>query len=338
MLGGTNSFVVGASNVATKRITFIIGNNITNSTSNTMQLGMSDAGKLTLDNSGSLDVGGATSPTNKLTVTDNGTTSVARFNSGAQQCTVVAGTGWSCTSDISLKTNIVNISELGVLARLGALQPVTYQWKDQYDAWLAGGSVGPAPDTQYGFVAQQVESVLPEVVETDPQTGLKMINYGKLNTFMITALKENYGSIQAFQSTFDLSVPGAVTINRNIIASGTLQVDGASEFSGVETHNALNTFNANVHFLGTANFDGVININGRLQVSSNNTGTTSIASGATSVHVDFVSAFSAIPNVNLTPGSAITGNYWVSNITTSGFDVNLTTTQPSNTTIYWQAF
>lgn len=334
---GQGSSAFGNSNTIASTYAYAIGRFITNNVASSVQIGPSNAAKITIDATG-LDVGAATAATNKLTVTDNGTTSVARFNSGAQQCTVVAGTGWSCTSDISLKTNIVNISELGVLAKLGALQPVTYQWKDQYDAWLAGGSVGPAPGTQYGFVAQQVETVLPEVVETDPQTGLKMINYGKLNTFMITALKENYGSIQAFQSTFDLSAPGAVTINRNIIASGSLQVDGISTFNDTEVHNALATFNANVHFLGTANFDGTTNVNGRLQLSTNNTGSAVMTASDTSVHVNFPSNFSATPNVNLTPGGPITGNYWVSNITTSGFDINFTQSQASNTTIYWQAF
>ncbi len=340
---GQGSSAFGTSNTIASTYAYAIGRFITNNVASSVQIGPNNAAKITIDATG-LDVGAATSATNKLTVTDNGTTSVARFNSGAQQCTVVAGTGWSCTSDISLKSNIVNITEFGTLAKLGALQPVTYQWKDQYDTWVAGGSIGPAPDTQYGFVAQQVETVLPEVVESDPQTGLKMINYGKLNTFMITALKENYGSIQAFQATFDLSTPGAVSINRNIIANGSLRVIGTSQFDGATTanstedHNGLNTFNAGVHFMGTANFDGVTNVNGRLQLGTNNTGSTVMPASSVLVHVNFPSSFSSVPNVNLTPGGPITGNYWVSNITVSGFDINFTAGQAGSTPIYWQAF
>ncbi len=332
VFGGTNSYAFGRSNVITKSSAFAIGSGITNSTNDTLQIGMSNTGKVTITSGGSVDIGGATSPTNKLTVTDNSTTSVAKFNSGAQQCTVVAGTGWSCTSDISVKANIVNMSELGMLAKLGALQPVTYQWKDQYDTWVAGGSVGPAPDTQYGFVAQQVETVLPEVIDTDPQTGLKMINYGRLNTFMITALKENYGSIQSFQSTFDLTNPSVVSVNRNIVANGTFEVSGTSDFNG------STTFNSSVQFTGSASFEGVTNVNGRLQLGSSNTGSAIVIAGSTSVHVNFTSVFGATPTVNLTPKDFLTGQYRVTNVTSSGFDIELSAAQAGNTNFYWQAF
>ena len=41
-----------------------------------------------------------------------------------------------------------------------------------------------------GVIAQQVEKVLPEVVHTDPQTGMKSVAYGNLNALLIEAIKE----------------------------------------------------------------------------------------------------------------------------------------------------
>ncbi len=332
------AFAFGRQNTITGSTSYIVGENITASTGNTIELGLSNANKVTIASSGAVDIGAATSPTHKLTVTDNNTTSVARFNSGAQECTVIAGTGWSCTSDVSLKTNILNLDVVGTLAKLGALQPVTYQWKDQYNAWVNGGMVGAAPDTQYGFVAQDVESVLPQVVETDPITGYKMINYGKLNTFMIAALKENYGTIQAFQASFNVSTPGAVTINANTTNSGNFTVSGATQLDGASTFNGTATFNNSVQFIGGVDFSGVTNVNGRLQLSSNNTGSATVAAGATSVHVAFPTAFSAAPTVTLTPGNFITGQYRFANVTTAGFDIELESVQGSNTLFNWQAF
>ncbi len=340
VLGGTNSFAFGGSNSITKSNAFVVGRNITNSTNNNMEIGLSNAGKISITSGGSVDIGGATAPTNKLTVTDTTTTNVARFNGSAgTQCTVVAGTGLSCTSDVSLKANVLDMNIVGSLAKLGALKPVTYQWKGDYDQWVANGSI-PAyePGTQYGFVAQDVETVLPEAVETDPITGLKMINYGKLNTFMVAALKENYGSIQAFQSTFDLSSPTVVGINRNIVASGSLAVDGAAVFNGAVTQNGLNTFNSSVSFVGTANFDGTTNVNGRLQLSNNNTGSATVTTGNSSVHVNFPTSFASAPNVNLTPQDFVNGQYRVTNVGAAGFDIELSQVQAGNTSFYWQAF
>lgn len=326
------AFAFGRQNNITASTSYILGENITASTGSTIELGLSNANKVTIASSGAVDIGAATSPTHKLTVTDNGTTSVARFNSGAQECTVVAGTGWACTSDAALKTNVLDINVVGTLAKLGALQPVTYQWKDQYEAWVNGGMVGSAPDTQYGFVAQDVEAVLPEVIETDPHTGYKMINYGKLNTFMIAALKENYATIQGFQSSFDVSTPGAVTINANTTNAGDFTVTGTTQLNGAAT------FSGSVQFTGGADFSGVTNVNGRLQLGANNTGSATVVASSTSVHVNFPSAFAAPPTVTLTPGNFISGQYRFANVTASGFDIELESVQATNTVFNWQAF
>ena len=41
-----------------------------------------------------------------------------------------------------------------------------------------------------GVIAQEVETVLPEVVHTDDKTGMKSVAYGNLNALLIEAIKE----------------------------------------------------------------------------------------------------------------------------------------------------
>ncbi len=340
-----NGYIIGGNNTisaagSSEDFAMVIGNGITNSTSQTIQIGLSNAGKVTFTSGGSVDIGAATTPTHKLTVTDTTTTDVARFNGSAgTQCTVVAGTGWSCTSDDSLKANEVSMDVIGTLAKLGALRPVTYQWQGDYDQWVANGSIpGDEPDMQYGFIAQEVESIFPEVVSTDAVTGLKSINYGRLNTFMIAALKENYGLISNFQNTFTFPDASTVQVSRKLIADGGIEVPGTTELNGATTVNALLTINGAVQFNGAATFDSTSRFNGRAEFGSNNTGTTTITAGATSVSVPFPTTFTSVPTVTVTPANFITGQYRYTGVTTSGFTIELDTPQAANTTFSWQAF
>ncbi|MBI2798480.1 tail fiber domain-containing protein [Candidatus Saccharibacteria bacterium] len=131
--------------------------------------------------SGAMAIGSSTSPTNKLTVTDT-TTNVAKFNgSGGTQCTVVTGTGWSCSSDESLKTNILNITN--GLDIINKLQGVTYNWK-----------ADPNGTQQDGFIAQDIQKVLPELVTTDSD-GKLSLNKDGIMPFIVEAVKQQSGNI-----------------------------------------------------------------------------------------------------------------------------------------------
>ena len=96
----------------------------------------------------------------------------------------VSGTGLvgTCSSDRRLKKNITPFDP--VLDKVAALQPVHYFWR-----------VHEFPDRHFGkdqasgLVAQDVEQVLPELVETD-QDGFKAVNYSQLPLLSIQAIKE----------------------------------------------------------------------------------------------------------------------------------------------------
>jgi polyhydroxyalkanoate synthesis regulator phasin len=118
----------------------------------------------------------------RLEVTDTTTTNVAKFNgSGGTQCTVVTGTGWSCSSDETLKTNILNITN--GLDVINKLQGVTYNWK-----------ADPNGTQQDGFIAQEVQKVLPELVSTD-SNGKLSLNKDGIMPFIVEAVKQQNGNI-----------------------------------------------------------------------------------------------------------------------------------------------
>jgi hypothetical protein len=93
-----------------------------------------------------------------------------------------AGIVGTCSSDLRLKKNITPFD--AVLERLTALQPVHYFWRaDEFPERHFGNAQAA------GLIAQDVEQVLPELVETD-NDGFKAVNYSKLPLFTIQAVKE----------------------------------------------------------------------------------------------------------------------------------------------------
>ena len=78
------------------------------------------------------------------------------------------------TSDERLKKNIKPIDN--ALADICQLEGVTFDWRDT-------GTQGQ------GFIAQQVEPIIPDVVNTDEDTGMKSINYVGLIGHLVEAIK-----------------------------------------------------------------------------------------------------------------------------------------------------
>jgi hypothetical protein len=91
------------------------------------------------------------------------------------------------TSDARLKQGIENL-RYG-LAQVTQLRPVTFQWKD-----------GSDHRTHLGLIAQEVESIMPEMIErgTDASESLGM-NYNNLIPVLINAIKQEQQQISALQ-------------------------------------------------------------------------------------------------------------------------------------------
>ena len=121
--------------------------------------------RMVINESGNVGIG-TTSPSFKLHV--NGTA----FATGA------AG----ALSDIRHKKNVQPIFD-GALNIIDSLRPVTYEWKDPEDSGMEG--------TQIGFIAQEVEKVLPGVVMTlDDEDQTKALKYNEFIPVLVKAVKE----------------------------------------------------------------------------------------------------------------------------------------------------
>ena len=129
-----------------------------------------DSGNLTVSDgnltvtSGNLTVTGATDFDGNLTVTGDIT----------------------CDSDERLKTNIALISNGSQIVE--QLRGVKFEWKD------SSKKSGP----QIGVIAQEVESVLPELVSTG-KDGFKSVDYMKMNAVLIEAFKELSAEVKSLK-------------------------------------------------------------------------------------------------------------------------------------------
>lgn len=113
-------------------------------------------------------VGGGT----RLTVGNSGDGSVAIANS------------WNLFSDIRLKRNVSTY--LDALATVGKLRGVKFEW-------IKSGM------SDIGFIAQEVEKVIPEIVHTHEETGFKSVSYEKMVSVLVEAIKEQQRIIEKLE-------------------------------------------------------------------------------------------------------------------------------------------
>ena len=97
------------------------------------------------------------------------------------------GTLSTASSDAQLKTNIKILDN--ALSIISDLRGVRYQWLSDTDK-----------KEKVGFIAQEVEKVLPEVVFTNPTDGLKGVNYSEITAVLVEAIKEQQQIIESQQS------------------------------------------------------------------------------------------------------------------------------------------
>jgi len=122
------------------------------------------------------------------------TSIVARFTNGTGSCDInPTTTALVCASDINLKKNIVtmddkefalqtvpDITSMSIKDKLMLLTPVKYNWKSEQDT----------DGKHAGFIAQEIEQIFPDLVFTDPTTGLKSVAFTNLIPYTIEAFKE----------------------------------------------------------------------------------------------------------------------------------------------------
>ncbi|MHC1703657.1 MAG: tail fiber domain-containing protein [Tenuifilaceae bacterium] len=163
----------GQSNWVLTDPVFIIGNGTFNVRSNVF----------TILKNGYTAVGHA-SPTQMLDV--NGNARFRAIGSGSYFAPLNItsdGTLTTSTSDIIMKKNILPINH--ALEKVLSMNGVYFTWKND-----------ESNIQRIGFIAQDMEKVLPEVVFTNPTDGLKGINYAELSAVFAMAFKEQQKQIE----------------------------------------------------------------------------------------------------------------------------------------------
>lgn len=119
---------------------------------------------------------GKDSPQYPLDVVGDINSSTALRINGNSVCTAA---GCAAVSDARLKTHLRPLGK--VMEKIRHLKGFRFEWLDQAQY----GS-----QTEIGFIAQQVERVFPELVRTDPGTGIKSVIYDHIVVPLLAAVQE----------------------------------------------------------------------------------------------------------------------------------------------------
>ncbi|MGD9129705.1 MAG: tail fiber domain-containing protein [Candidatus Woesebacteria bacterium] len=132
----------------------------------------------------------------------------------------IRGYGITDSSDIRFKKDIVPLGSS--LSKILKLEAKKYYWiNEKYGT-----------EQQVGFIAQEMETVIPELVSTDDE-GYKSIRYGKITAYLVEGIKEQQAQINALAESiatdinFDSS--GELIIQQN--QAGNYQVTQISDGS-----------------------------------------------------------------------------------------------------------
>lgn len=137
------------------------------------------AAHMVIENGGEVGIGNS-SPSYLLHVGSSTPVGiVARFQNSTGTCDInPTATALSCSSDETLKENIVSISESS-LDKIKQLNPVSYSWKNDENHVI-----------QTGFIAQSVRTIFPNLVSEDKDNHLLSLNYMGLIPYIIKAIQE----------------------------------------------------------------------------------------------------------------------------------------------------
>ena len=122
-----------------------------------------------------------------VSVNRNSDGTVQQFNrSGNTKGTITinsSGTTYNTTSDIRLKQDI---EPLQATDKLMQMNPVSYSWKADPD--------GPR---SMGFIAQEMQEVMPEAVSTgDDDDAMMSMDYGRITPILVSALQDAHRKIE----------------------------------------------------------------------------------------------------------------------------------------------
>jgi hypothetical protein len=159
---------------------------------------------LTAQNGGTGSTNGGSILLNTGSASGTGTAGTVQISGAA------TGPAFMTTSDARIKTNITPL-ENG-LAGIAALTGVTYTYRPPAEREIGKDLNLPVGKRQMGVIAQNVEQVFPEVVETMGPTRIKSVNYNMLMAPMIEAVKTLNRRIDALMAAVALLYAGLAVV------------------------------------------------------------------------------------------------------------------------------
>ena len=141
----------------------------------------------TVAGNGSLltNVGSSAIADGSVSVGDLNTASVdGRYLRGDTNDTMsgsLTATSFISTSDRRLKKNIKTLDGLDIILNM---RGVSFDWRSN-------------GEREIGLIAQEVEAVLPDLVVTNPETGIKAVKYANIVSPLIESTKDLYGMCEA---------------------------------------------------------------------------------------------------------------------------------------------
>ena len=111
---------------------------------------------------------------------------------------------WSTTSDIRIKKNVVdNTTGLDKINQI-RVRNFEYRTVDEIvDFENAEAAMVKKEGLQLGVIAQEIEEILPDVVETHEETGVKSVNPDNMTWYLVNAIKELTARVQELESKSD---------------------------------------------------------------------------------------------------------------------------------------
>lgn len=103
---------------------------------------------------------------------------------------------WLANSDARLKKNITFLSSNDILQKMLSLKGVTYEWDDDKTGYKR------PEGTQYGFTAQNIQEVFPELV-TEDNLGYLQTAYGTYDAMYVESIRALLQKINDLESDLD---------------------------------------------------------------------------------------------------------------------------------------
>ena len=112
-------------------------------------------------------------------------------NGGAGMYIIWGNTGWSANSDARLKKDITPITSQEGLQVISNLKPVRYNWKEE--SFNNGKK-------KLGMIAQEVEEIVPEIVDNRKDDHYLSVNYTSLIPMLVAAIQELQRKVNVLES------------------------------------------------------------------------------------------------------------------------------------------